>query len=49
MTIAKSLATIGDLISERDMLLYMLRGLEPHYNNFVSNSYLDGYEKILQK
>lgn len=36
-TIANILATIGDPINDRDLLFYMLKGLRPRYNNFVSN------------
>lgn len=34
--VVKNLATIGDPISERNLLFYVLRGLGPKYNNFVS-------------
>lgn len=33
-TIAGILATFGDPIIDKDMLLYVLRGLGPCYNNF---------------
>lgn len=36
-TIGRIFSTIGDLIGERNILFYMLRGLGPRYNNFVSN------------
>lgn len=36
-TIARYLAIAKELVSEKYLLLYVLRGLGPQYNSFITN------------